>query len=245
MTTQAHRPKAPLVIVPAHVQPKLLFVLIHGDAAQPEQLSALTESIKHAFPQAMLVLPYASQCEGDVCHWFDQSGLHENNYVQRVEQALPSLVALIRHVQAAYGLTGEFTALAGFDQGATLALEASSAHPDLAGRVLAFSGSYARLPTTAPPATTLHLFHGASDAQLPLSAMKETHEHLAALQGDATLDVASNVGHELHQALIDQAVYRLQTCVPLRSWKAALGELQIDLDTAQHDPGMPPNRTLH
>ena len=40
------------------------------------------------------------------------------------------------------------------------------------------------------------------------------------LGADATLDVAATLGHELHPALMDQAVTRLQTCVPLRFWKA-------------------------
>src|SRR3546814_11975360 len=62
--------------------------------------------------------------------------------------------------RSAYGLSGQQTALAGFSQGASMALEASHAQPDLAGRVLAFSGLYASLPSTIPPTTMLHFFHG-------------------------------------------------------------------------------------
>ncbi len=106
-----------------------------------------------------------------------------------------------------------------------MVLEACTQHADLAGRVLAFSGRYASLPEMAPAATTLHLFHGADDTLIPLSHARAAHACLAELRGDATLDIASTIGHELHAALIDQAVYRLQTCVPLRRWEAALGEL--------------------
>jgi phospholipase/carboxylesterase len=41
--------------------------------------------------------------------------------------------------------------------------------------------------------------------------------------GDVTLDIAEEVGHELHPALIEQALHRLTHHIPLRTWQAALG----------------------
>ena len=246
MSTPQNHTSMPLIYVPAQGAPRQLFVLLHDDASSPEQLNELTQTIKQAFPQSMVVLPYAPLRSSDTTHhWFEQQGLTQENYVARVKAALPDLVTLIQRLQRQYHLEGEHTALAGFGQGATLALEAIHAQYDLAGRVLAFSGCYARLPNMAPPATTLHLLHGEDDSVVPVQFMRETHEHLAELQGDATLDVASQVGHELHDALIRQAIYRLQTCVPLRSWKAALGELRTDADLPLPDDLDPPNHTLH
>ena len=128
-------------------------------------------------------------------HWFNQDGLNEYNYVQRVEAALPRFIAYVQWVQKQLSLGGEATALAGFGQGATLALEATLAQPDLAGRVLAFSGCYASLPAVAPAATTLHFLHGANDPVVPKSVMQNVHAHLSDLGGDATLDIASSVGN--------------------------------------------------
>ena len=234
----------PLIYVPAQGAPKQLFVLLHDNASSPAQLSHLAQLIKQAFPQSMVVLPYAPlQTTEEVRHWFDQHGLTEQNYVKRVKAALPALVALIQRLQRKYQLEGEHTARAGFGQGATIALEAVHAQFDLAGRILAFSGCYAKLPDMAPPATTLHLLHGEDDPVVPVGFMHETHQRLAELQGDATLDIASQVGHELHEALIRQAIYRLQTCVPLRSWKTALGELRNNPDDGLDQ--QPPNPTLH
>ena len=71
-------------------------------------------------------------------------------------------------------------------------------------------------------------------------------QHLGEIQADITAYIASQVGHELHQALIDQAIVRLQTCVPLRSWQAAYGELEERDREAGGDtdaPSEPP--TLH
>ena len=57
----------------------------------------------------------------------------------------------------------------------------------------------------------------------PADGLRRTLDRLAALQGDATVDIAQGVGHELHPALIDRALYRLRNHIPLRTWQAALG----------------------
>ena len=76
-------------------------------------------------------------------------------------------------------------------------------------------------PAKAPVLTTLHLLHGQNDAVVPVVRTRKDFEHLMELGADATLDVAAALGHELHPALMAQAVTRLQTCVPLRHWRAA------------------------
>lgn len=194
---------ATLAFIPKEEKPRLLFVLLHGESAEPEQLFPLADALKQAFPFAMLILPPAAS-----------------------EQHLDELVAFVRRVQRHYGISGEQTALAGFSQGARMALEASRGHADLAGRVLAFSGLYAEAPASVPETTMIHLFHGADDRLLPLQDVQAMLRHLGTIQADVTIDIASRVGHEMHAALIEQAIVRLQTCVPLRSWQAAYGELE-------------------
>lgn len=236
----------PLVFAPAHQTARQLFVLLHDDDADPNQLDQLKKALMQAFPQAVLVLPYGPlRSRQDRHHWFEQQGLTEHNYPDRVERALPDLVHYIQWLQGHFDLDGESTALAGFGQGATLALEAVQAYPELAGRVLAFSGCHARLPAQAPPATTVHFLHGATDPIVPKSVMQSVHAHMADLGGDATLDIASSVGHELHEALVNQAVYRLQTCLPLRSWANALQELQSRSTDNKDLQPPPPGTTLH
>lgn len=215
---------ATLAYIPKEDKPRLLFVLLHGEASGPEQLYPLADAIKKAFPLAMLILPPA----GD-------------------ESRLDELVAFVRRVQQHYGISGEQTALAGFSQGARMALEASRQHADLAGRVLAFSGLYPDAPVAVPETTMIHLFHGAGDKLLPLQEVQDMMRHLGTIQADATVDIASQVGHELHPALIEQAIVRLQTCVPLRSWQAAYGELNEREKQEKGDSGDAPDAspTLH
>ena len=236
------------MLVPAGQAANVLFVLLHDDSANPDQLETLKQALLKAFPQAAVALFYGPLASAaNQFHWFEQHGLNEFNYVGRVESALPRLVAYVQWLQKHLGLSGDATALCGFGQGATVALEATLAHEDLAGRVLAFSGCYAQLPGFAPPATTLHLLHGANDLVVPHTAMKTVHAHLSDLGGDATLDIASGVGHELHPALVEQAIHRLKTCVPMRSWKEAmttLKEKSCDPDDGI-DTSAPPGTTLH
>lgn len=104
-----------------------------------------------------------------------------------------------------------------------MALELVQAHDGMAGRVMAFSGRYAELPRTAPRYTTLHLLHGSADPVMDVALIQAAQTRLDELHGDSTIDVATGLGHELHPALIQRAIVRLQTCVPLRSWEAALG----------------------
>ena len=49
--------------------------------------------------------------------------------------------------------------------------------------------------------------------------------YLGAFDGDATLDIAQGVGHELHPALVDSALFRLTSHIPHRTWRAALGQV--------------------
>lgn len=249
-------PPDPFIYIPKDGKPQLLFVLLHGEAASPEQLFPLAEALKAAFPLAVVVLPYAYEkispdhADAQVgkgiagYHWVDPVALGPDNHAARVAQSLPRLIEQVRELQARYGLGGQQTALAGFSEGASMALEASHAQPELAGRVLAFCGLYVTQPTSAPPATLLHFFHGANDQQVSIQQVETTLARLAELQGDATLDVASRIGHELHAALIKQAIVRLQTCVPLRSWEDAMNALEAQA-RAELQAQTTSSKTLH
>ena len=56
-------------------------------------------------------------------------------------------------------------------------------------------------PALPPRQTTLHFLHGDADDIFPAAELQQAFDHLARQQGDATLDIAHGVGHELHPAL--------------------------------------------
>ena len=186
-----------------------MFVLLHDAGATAVDMLELGHVLGDAFADAAVLIPQGLT---------DSATDNENPaaLAARVE----ALAGFIRLQQQRFGVLQSDTALAAFDAGASLALALSDAHDGLVGRVLAFGGGYALWPATAPALTTLHLLHGASDPVVPAARTRGDFEHLMALGADATLDLLSSVGHELHPALMDQAVTRLQTCVPLRFWKS-------------------------
>jgi len=219
-------------LLPDEGDARQLFILLHGVGGTPANMRPLAEALRASFPQAAILAPagfepYDGARGGDAGQggrqWFSVKGVDEANRPERVLKALPPLVEYIRANQARFHLLQSDTALAGFSQGAIMALEAVVAHDGLAGRVLAFSGRYASVPQWAPQYTTIHLLHGASDSVMPVALAEQAQARLNELHGDSTIDVATRVGHELHPALIERAIVRLQTCVPLRSWEAALG----------------------
>jgi phospholipase/carboxylesterase len=212
--------------VPLDGAVRQLFILLHGVGGTPADMRDLAAAVRRAFPQSAIVVPAGFEPydgPGDGRQWFSTRGIDEDNRQARVARALPPLVEYIRACQRRFHLLQSDTALAGFSQGAIMALEATAAHDGLAGRVLAFSGRYASLPQYAPLYTTIHLLHGAEDGVMPVQHARQAQARLDALHGDSTIDVATRVGHELHPVLIERAMVRLQTCVPLRSWEAALG----------------------
>lgn len=179
--------------------PKQLFVLLHDQDGTAADMLALGNRIGDAFAEAAVLIP---------------EGLTQ----------VDALVAFVRAQQQRFEILQSDVALAGLGAGADLALALSDVHDGLVGRVLAFGSTYAGAPGSfekAPALTTLHLLHGQNDKMAPVALVREGFERLMALNADATLDVAASLGHELHPALMDQAVMRLQTCVPLRYWRAA------------------------
>lgn len=216
-----------LEFLPAQGEPLQLMVLLHGVGSQPAHLRPLADVLRRQFPQAAVLVPAGFEPfdAGPVAghQWFSVRGIDEDQRVERVARSLPALLARIRAEQARLGVEARATALFGFSQGAIMALEAVQADPALAGRVLAFSGRYARLPEQAPPETTIHLFHGSADPVIDAAHSRAAMQHLSGLSaGDATLDLAEGVGHELHAALVDRALHRLTHHVPLRLWQAAM-----------------------
>jgi len=185
----------------------------------------LANKLRNVFPSAAFLLPdgtFPFDGGGNGRQWFSIRGVAEENRSARVAEAMPALHSLVRQAQDRLKVLQSDTALVGFSQGAIMALEYSVIHDGHVGRVLAFSGRFAQLPEKAPELTTLHLLHGEDDPVIPVEHAHAAYESLMDLNGDATLDVASSVGHEIHEALSDRAIYRLQTCIPLRSWNQAL-----------------------
>jgi phospholipase/carboxylesterase len=216
--------------LPTAGAPGQLMILLHGWGATAADMAPAALRLRQVFPQAVLLAPAGFEDSGSGSggrQWFALDGadgtVTEANRPARVAAMLPALADWVRAAQAATGLGEAATALVGFSQGAIVALELVQRHDGIAGRVLVFSGRYATLPEQAPRQTTLHFFHGAADAVIPADQARRAIERLAQLRGDATIDIAQGVGHELSAALLDRAIDRLTSHIPQRTWAAAMG----------------------
>ena len=229
--------QVPIEWLPESGAPEQLILMLHGWGSNGAAMAPLAQALRGAFPQAALLAPDAPlpwdraevavdgvAAAAQARQWYGIEGLDEQNWPARVAPVLPALQAWVGQQQQRLGVGAAATALAGFSQGAILALALALQDDGIAGRVLAFGGRLVGHPAAAPQLTTLHFIHGGDDAVIPAEHARQALQWLGALQGDATLDVAQGVGHELHPALIDCALHRLKNHIPLRLWRAAMGD---------------------
>lgn len=203
-----------------------LVLLFHGLGADEEDLRPVGERLAAEYPQALVAslrAPTPSSF-GFGYQWFSVDGVDDDRRYQRIQQALPAFVAEVRDWQQQSGLGAEATVLVGFSQGAMMALEATAAYgaDALAGRVVALSGRYARLPAAPPAGTTLFLIHGQDDAVVDHRCTVDAAAHLTALDADVVADVIPGLGHQIDRHVLELVVRRLRTHVPKRHWEAAL-----------------------
>ncbi|MDN3918893.1 esterase [Roseateles violae] len=218
-----------IVSLPAGGQAaNLLFLLFHGVGAQAAQMAPLAAALREQYPQAAIVSlngpdPFDGVPGGGAgFQWFSIQGVDETNRAERVAAALPAFIARIRSWAAHFGLEWGRVALAGFSQGAIMALEAVQAEPQLAGRVIAVGGRYASLPQQAPQDVCVHLLHGMTDQVLPYRDIVSAAQQLVMLGADVTADVLPAIGHELHPELVAKAMLQLRTFVPAKLWAEAM-----------------------
>ncbi|MDT8999406.1 esterase [Paucibacter sp. APW11] len=229
--TQPARSQA-LALLPDKGLPELLFLLLHGAGADASQMRPLAQALKAQYPQAAVVSIHGPEPfdqipgGGSGQQWYSLQGANDDNHAQRVAAALPHFIATVRAWAEQFDLPWQRVALAGFSQGAVMALEAVQAEGELAGRVLAFSGAYATMPAHAPVDVSVHLLHGLQDGTLPHQDQVAAARRLVQLGGDVTADILPDIGHELHPDLIAAAMNQLQTFVPARVWREAMQAAQ-------------------
>jgi phospholipase/carboxylesterase len=218
-----------LHLLPREGAPSLLFIHLHGVGASALAMTPVAERLARAYPQAAQLIPDAFDAfdqapEGR--QWFSVHGVDEANRPGRVAAVMPRLVALVQEAQRQFGLAPATTALVGFSQGAILALEAAKLEPPLCGRVIAFGGRFATLPSIAPT-PVVHILHGKEDAVVAFRHAVEAATIMVGQGGDVTADIVPGIGHEPHPDLLERAVEHLQSYLPRRVWAEALAEAPI------------------
>jgi phospholipase/carboxylesterase len=220
----------PIERLPQQGQPEQLIILLHGWASDAAAMAPLAQALRQQFPQAALLAPEAphpADAPRPGRQWYSIADLFNpaepDIWPQRVMHTVGLLLPWVQAQQRRLRVAPAATALAGFSQGAILSLALAMQQDGLVGRVLSFGGTFVTPPEQAPRHTTFHFFHGAADRVISPDGSRQGFERLGELQGDATIDIAEGIGHELHPVLMDCALHRLRSHIPLRTWQAALG----------------------
>jgi phospholipase/carboxylesterase len=186
---------------PAHQH---LLLLFHGVGSSADDLAPLGSALTSLLPHTWIVSvrsPERSEA-GAGWQWFSVRGVTEANRPERVAQAMPGFVSTVREWQQKTGTAAHATTLAGFSQGAIMALE-STQHPgQIAGRVVAMAGRFASPPRVAHPGLTLHLLHGDQDRVMPATLARDAAAQWRSLGGVATLDVFTGLGHGIDSRVV-------------------------------------------
>jgi len=232
----AFDPRA-IVSLPVQGKTELLFLLFHGVGGQASAMAPLAAALREQYPQAAVVSlnapePFDGMPGTGGFQWFSVSGITDISRGERVDAALPGFIARIRAWAAHFELDWPMVALAGFSQGAIMALEAVQAEAQLVGRVIAVGSRYAYVPQHAPQGVCIHLLHGTADAVLPYRLAVDAANALVAEGADVTADVLPGIGHELHPKLVDKAMEQLRTFIPARLWREAV------MTAAEQDKGL-------
>jgi phospholipase/carboxylesterase len=218
--------EATLIVQRPAGSPRQLVLLFHGLGADAADLYVVGERLAREYPEALVASLRAPHPQGigKGFHWFPVEGIDEASRVERVGAELPAFVERVRQWQRDTGLGPEATVLLGFSQGATMALEAATQAGDdvLAGRIVALSGRYARLPQTNPGGTTVFLIHGEFDSVVRCDHSIAAADRLVALGADVVIDVIPRLGHGIDAEVLELVVRRLRTHVPKRHWEAAM-----------------------
>lgn len=188
-------------LAPESGAPDRLVVLLHGYGANGEDLIGLGAHWRSVLAQAMFVAPNAPhQCAINPggFEWFDLSEPDLNRVPSLAAAARPPLNRFLQAIWEQTGLKPADTVLAGFSQGAMMALEVGLR---LATPVSGIIGFSAALPGTAtigeeiasrPPVC---LVHGDADEVVPYAYGRAARKRLEELGVEVEFHTSPGAGH--------------------------------------------------
>lgn len=175
-------------------------ILLHGYGADGSDPISLGQHWSQLLPDALFVAPNAPEpCAGSPFgfQWFP---LQVDRIAGRIEGAkttAPILKEFLTDLWAQTGITPASTILAGFSQGAMMALHVGTALDDELAGIIAFSGAF--VPADAfgassprPPVT---LIHGELDQVVDPQLSRQAATELSAAGFEVSLHLSPNTAH--------------------------------------------------
>jgi phospholipase/carboxylesterase len=180
-----------------------LVILLHGYGSNGADLISLAPYWAKALPGAAFVSPNAIEPIPQVpggYQWFPISNLDPHLMEQGVRGAAPSVDRFIDRELEKHGLDASRLALVGFSQGTMMALHVGLRRERPAAAILGFSGMLVgarRLKEEMRSKPPVLLAHGDRDPTIPIPAMFDSAEALAAAGHGAQWHVSYGVPHSV------------------------------------------------
>ena len=181
-----------------------LVVLLHGYGADGADLIGLADPLAPALPDAVFLAPDAPEpCRVNPMgrQWFPISWIDGSPEAEMRAGFLRAADALDRWLtgaMAAEGVTEAETVLIGFSQGTMMALHVGPRRAAPLAGIVGFSGRLAETGPNAAPVLTrppVLLVHGDLDEVIPVQALAETREALAAEGFAVQWHLSRGIGH--------------------------------------------------
>jgi phospholipase/carboxylesterase len=197
-------------------KPRQLIVLLHGLGADGQDLIGLAPYWAQALPDAEFMAPHAPfPCDMAPCghQWFSLQDRDPETVLSGVRAVAPSLEAFLDAELAKRDLDGRALALAGFSQGAMMALHVGLRRPVPPAALIGFSGALVGPAVLAdeirvrPPVL---LIHGDADDIVPVTLLPAAVQALKAAGVPVESRTQRGLGHGIDEDGLRTAAAFLQ-----------------------------------
>lgn len=189
-----------------------LMILLHGVGADGNDLFGLAPYYQMVMPDALIVTPNAP-FRFDMApvgyQWFSIRDLETVPRIDGVRAAAPALNAFIDAELARLGLSEDRLVLAGFSQGAMMALHVGLRRAKPAAAIVSHSGMLIgaeRLDSEIRVRPPVLLTHGAADDVVPPASLAAAKAALAAVGVPVTAEMVQGLGHGIDETTIRTAL---------------------------------------
>ena len=189
---------------------KRLVVFLHGYGADGNDLIEIGRAWQQLLPDTAFVSPHAPEpCAGAPMgrQWFALTFRDPDERWRGVNVAAPMLNAFLDAELARRKLPPSALALVGFSQGTMMALHVGLRRPTPPAAIVGYSGLFV-LPSNAEPETVagdikarppVLLVHGDRDELIPVQALFQATQDLAALEVPTEWHISPGIGHGIDQ----------------------------------------------
>jgi len=191
-------------------KPDALVILLHGYGSNGGDLISLAPYWAKELPGAAFVSPNAIEPVPGMpgaYQWFPISNLDPQLMEQGARAAAQSVDRFIDRELEKYALTPDRLVLVGFSQGTMMALHVGLRREQQIGGILGFSGVLVgrRLKDEIRSKPPVLLIHGDRDDRIPIPAMFDSAEAIAAADHGAQWHVSYGIPHSIGPDGLDLA----------------------------------------